>query len=104
MLKWCPETSERTGGVVGGTMKAYNKDRRWPWASVLWGGVCLALAGALVLSAVDSARQARVLSEQMERLEEQIHKVKEKNESLKSSAIERPARGHSELPGAPDHG
>ena len=93
MLKWCPETSKRTGGVVGGMMKPYNKDRRWPWASLLWGGVCLALAAALVLSAVDSARQAGLLSEQMERLEEQIQKVKEKNESLKSSAIERPDHG-----------
>ena len=89
MTHWYPEAPQIRGGVVGRAKKVYNEVRNGAWASVLWAGVCVALAATLVLSAVSSAREARSLSDQMERLEHQIKLIQEKNTELERSRSNR---------------
>lgn len=48
----------------------------------IWGLLVTALAGSLVLSAVESSREARHLQEQMERLREDIQMIERRNERL----------------------
>ena len=73
MLDWYPKSDE----------PAYTGRGASVFGSVAWSLVCAALAAALVLSAVESSRQARDLDEQMERLEQQILQVEERNAQVR---------------------
>lgn len=66
MLDWYPEPAE----------PAYNKGGL---GSVAWSIVCVALAAALTLSAVESSRRARDLDEQMRQLEQEIRQIEKRN-------------------------
>ena len=86
MLDWCPEEGGGRRGVVGRLRMVYNALGRGFCVPLLWSVLSVSLAGALVFSALESARAAGSLNEQIDRLEDQIEKARLKNDALKEEA------------------
>lgn len=79
LTHWCPPPSDNPEPGGGFFNRLYNGFKSGVWIPAVWVGVCVTLAGSLVLSAVESARSAGDLSRQIEQLEEQIRRVNDRN-------------------------
>jgi hypothetical protein len=77
--EWYPQPDQKPAGSV---RALYNGLKDGPLGALLWSGVTVALAGSLLLSVIASAREARGLIDRMERLEEELDKVRERNEAI----------------------
>jgi hypothetical protein len=77
LLDWCPPPAEKPPGF----WKRLYTSREVSGA--VWGLLILALAGSLLLSALESSREARELMDQMDRLREDIRTIHRRTELIK---------------------